>query len=82
MLGILPCNGSLAVTSTVRSKDSSTTISTSLMVTTSPGRTTLMRSAGTPHFFQRAAQPSGPMNGTSGAQFLSTAAAKNGSMWS
>ena len=52
------------------------------MVTASPGRTTLIRLAGTPHFVHRFAHPCGPMKGTSGAQFFRTAAAKKGSMWS
>jgi hypothetical protein len=80
MVGVLPTSDSFDVTSTVRSNDSSTTISTSLMATVSPGRTTLTRLAGTPHFVHRSAHPCGPMKGTSGAQFFNTAAAKKGSM--
>ena len=71
-----------AVTSTVRSNESSATMSTSLMRTRSPGRTTRQRSAGTPQPIQMSTQACGPMKGTEGSAFCSTAAATFASMWS
>ena len=66
----------------VRSKASSTTISTSPTLTTSPGCTVVMRSRGTPHFSHTSVLDCGPMKGTVLGQFFSTAAATLMSMWS
>jgi hypothetical protein len=70
------------VSAIVRSKASSTTISTSPIFTTSPGRTVVMRSRGTPHFSHTSVLDCGPMKGTVLGQFFSTAAATLMSMWS
>ncbi len=69
-----------AVICAVRSKDSRTTISTSFTLTVSPGFTVTQRSAGTPQEVHSFTQASGPMKGTVGGQFLSTAAATFTSM--